>query len=117
MSQELHPSKDLTVEEFDSVQIKTRVIQRLYRAVDYLSIYTFICIVYGSSLIASSLLFQLIWFLLSEEVATYPTINLAFHYARIALALLSIVCAVIHGIISTYSQIKLDLRLAREDES
>ena len=56
------------------------------------------------------------WSLLTEEVKKYPLVTLGLDYARIGLALLFIVSAVVHGIISTYSLIKRDFKLSKEVE-
>ena len=100
----------------DRKRLKRRLLDRLYRAVDYLSISAFILVVYGSAVITDYLLFLLLWFLLSDDVKNYPLVAVGFDYARIGLALLFITGAVIHGGISTYSQVKLDIRLAKEGE-
>lgn len=92
------------------------MVMRLYSALNYLSIYAFIVIVYGTALIADYLLFLLMWWLLSNEVQKYPLISLACDYARIGQALLFIVSAFVHGLISTYTQSRLDLKLARVGE-
>lgn len=92
------------------------VLYRFYRALDYLSIYAFILVVYGGALITDYLLFLLIWTLLKEDVEKYPIVAQGFDYARIGLALLFIAGAVIHGIISTISQIRLDYTLSQEGE-
>lgn len=97
-------------------QLKKRIKSRFYRALDYLSIYIFIIIVYGGATIAEYLLFSLLWLLLSEDVQKYPIISLALDYARIGLGLLFISSAFVHGALSTYHQIKLDFRLAKEGE-
>lgn len=90
------------------------VAYRFYRALDYLSIYAFVLVVYGGALITDYLLFFLMWALLKEEVEKYPIVAQGFDYARIGLALLFIAGALIHGIISTISQIKLDYALSQE---
>jgi len=96
--------------------LRNRVKQRLFRALDYLSIFAFIVIVYGSAVLADYLLFLLLWALLDDEVRKYPVVARALDYARIGLALLFIFSAVVHGVISTYSQIRLDMKLANEGE-
>ena len=96
--------------------IKSRLRSRLYRALDYLTIYLFILVVYGGAVITDYLLFLLLWALLGADVREYPLVAMGFQYARIGLALLCIVSAVIHGIISTYSQVKLDIKLSQEGE-
>ena len=90
--------------------------RRYFRALDYLSIYAFIIIVYGGALITDYSLFLLVAWLLREDVQKYPAVALWFDYARTGLALLLITLAVVHGIISTFNQIKLDLALSREGE-
>jgi hypothetical protein len=62
------------------------------------------------------ILFSLLWRLLSEEVQKYPIISLAFDYARIGVALFFLFAALVHGLISTYNQIKLDMTLSREGQ-
>ena len=96
--------------------LKKRVKQRLFRAIDYLSIFVFIVVVYSGAALADYLLFLLLWALLDDEVQRYPIVANALDYARIGLGLLFISSAVIHGVISTYSQIKLDMKLANEEE-
>lgn len=106
----------IDVVPLDNVELSRRVVSRYYRALDYLSIYAFILVVYGGAVVTDYLLFLLLWALLGEEVKLYPIVTAAFHYARIGLALLFIATAIIHGFISTTSQIKLDLKLAKEGE-
>ena len=89
---------------------------RVYRALNYISIYLFILVVYGGALITDYLLFELMSWLLSASIQSYPLVAAWFDYARIGLAFLFIVTAVFHGILSTYGQMKLDLLLAQEGE-
>jgi hypothetical protein len=102
------------IKDLDKQQLSQRVTKRFFRALDYVSIFMFVVIVYGSAVIADYILFLLIWSLLREEVAKYPIVSSAFDYARIGLALLCIAGAIIHGILSTYNQIKIDIELAKE---
>lgn len=97
-----------------TTKVLGRVRERFFRALDYLSLFAFILIVYGSAVICDYLLFYLMWFLLSDDVAKYPIVAQGFDYARIGLALLFITSAVVHGILSTVSQVQLDIKLARE---
>lgn len=99
-----------------SEAVQRRITERYYRALDYLSIYGFILIVYGAALITDYLLFVLMWALLSDDIKKYSIVAAGFDYARIGLALLFILGALVHGIISTYSQVQLDLRLSKEGE-
>ncbi len=122
MDQEQIPTVPEAVPEkarllLDRERIKQRLKDRFYRAIDYLSIYTFILVVYGGAVVTDYLLFLLLWSLLQDEVNKYPLVALGLDYARIGLALLFIASAVIHGAISTYSQIKLDIALAKEGEN
>ena len=96
--------------------IRRQIIGRGFRAINYISIYVFIFVVYGGALFTDYGLFSLMWWLLSEDVKQYGIISLLFDYTRIGLALLFIATAIIHGVISTYSQIKLDITLMHEDE-
>lgn len=95
-------------------RVRAKVEDRLYRALNYVSIFVFILIVYGGALITDYLLFQLMWALLSEEIQQYPVVEQAFSFARIGLALMFIAGAVIHGMLSTYSQVRLDISLMNE---
>jgi len=90
--------------------------RRLIRAVDYLSLYLFIVVVYGGAIVADYVIFSLMWWLVSEDAKTYPLVAELLDYARIGLAILFIAGAVIHGILSTASQVKLDYGLSKEDQ-
>ena len=98
----------------DSQLIRRQIRGRYYRALNYLSIYLFIIVVYGSGLIVDSMLFSLMWWLLDEDIQKYDLVARGFDYARIGLAMLFIASAVVHGMLSTYSQIQLDLALLQE---
>ena len=97
-------------------KIKRRITARYYRALDYLSVYIFIIVVYGGAVASDYLLFIILWGLLKDDVQKYPLVASGLDYARIGLALLFISSAVIHGVISTYSQVKLDLVLSKEGD-
>jgi hypothetical protein len=56
------------------------------------------------------------WSLLADDIKNYPVVASGFDFARIGLAMLFIASAIVHGAISTYSQIKLDITLAKEGE-
>lgn len=101
----------------DSEKIKQAISLRYYRGLNYISIYGFILVVYGGALLTDFALFQLMWVLFKDDVTKYQWIALGFDYVRIGLAGLFLINAIIHGIFSTISQIKLDLVLAKEDES
>lgn len=107
-------TKTASVNSLDKETMRLRLISRLYRAFDYLSIYVFILVVYGGAVISDYLLFLLLWSLLGADIQKYPLVATGFNYARIGLALLFITSAVIHGMISTYSQVKLDIKLSKE---
>jgi hypothetical protein len=106
------PDRPLYVREQSYREIQGRY----FRALNYLSIYAFIIIVYGGALLTDYTLFFLISWLLKEDIQKYSIVALWFDFARIGLALLLIILAVTHGIISTYTQIKLDIQLSREGE-
>ncbi len=110
------PAKTVSAKFFDKEIVRLRLISRLYRAFDYLTIYLFILVVYGGAVISDYLLFLLLWSLLGADIKQYSLVSIGFDYARIGLALLFITSAVIHGIISTYSQVMLDIKLSKEGE-
>ena len=97
-------------------QVNAQVRKRLFRALNYLTIYVFVIIVYGGALLTDYVLFELIAWLLADDVKEYALVAQWFDYARMGLALLLVVCAVTHGIISTVSQIRLDIALAKEGQ-
>ena len=97
-------------------RLKQEIVSRYFRALNYLSIYAFILVVYSGALATDYLLFLLVEWLLRDDVQRYSLVALWFDYARTGLALMLIVSAFVHGIISTYSQVKLDLMLSREGE-
>jgi hypothetical protein len=83
-------------------------------AAHYLLTYAFILVVYGGAVITDYLLFWLIALLLREDVAKYPFVATWFDRARIGLACLLILFAVVHGILSTISQVRMDWDVANE---
>jgi hypothetical protein len=117
MSQD-HETEPAVISKASDVQeqVYRQIRRRLFRGLNYLSIYVFIIIVYGGALLTDYLLFALISWLLQEDIQRYQLVADWFDYARIGLALLLIICAVTHGLISTYTQVKLDIELSREGE-
>jgi hypothetical protein len=115
-----HDPADLDVQAIESTDIeletKRRLRQRFFRALNYLSLYAYIIVVWGGALLTDYLLLWLIAWLLREDIARYPIVALWFDYARISLAFLLIILAVVHGILSTISQIKMDWALSRRVE-
>lgn len=116
MSQERQVSAPKSAKPLNRQRTRQRLSARFYRAVDYVSIYIFVLVVYGGAVVTDYLLFALLWLLLRDEVTKYPLVALGLDYARIGLALLFILSAVVHGTISAYSQIKLDIKLSRQGE-
>jgi hypothetical protein len=97
-----------------ATKVLARINRRFYRALEYLSIFAFILVVYGSAVLFDYVLFNLMWYLLRDDVNKYPIVAQGFDYARVGLALLFIASAVVHGILSTITQIQLDIKLAQE---
>ena len=108
--------KPRAVRSNPKADIRYKVEQRLYRALNYISVFLFILLVYGGALITDYLLFKLIWVLLSDDIQKYSVVSQVFDFARIGLAFLFILSAIIHGIVSTYSQVRLDIALLSEGE-
>lgn len=90
---------------------------RFWRACNYFTIFAFVLFVYSGALVTDYLLFALMQWLLQDSVRAYPVVATWFEYAKIGLAMLFIFAAVVHGGVSTYSQVKLDVQLAREGDS
>ena len=61
---------------------------------------------YSFVLIASWGLFQLIWVLVEEDINRDPTVKMIAEFAKSGLAIVYIICAVIHGLIGAWAQIK-----------
>jgi hypothetical protein len=110
-----HPTADRGMGTREAVLQNIK--RRYYRALNYLSIYVFIIVVYGGALLTEYALFALMTWLLRDDVAKYSLVAIWFDYARIGLALLFIFSGVAHGIISTVGQIRLDLALSREGDA
>jgi hypothetical protein len=88
---------------------------RFLAALDYIALYIYIIVVYGGALLTDYFLFTLMWWMVREDADKYPLVSIGLDYAKIGLALLFITGAVIHGVISTYSQLKFDFKLSKED--
>lgn len=82
----------------DRSAVMRRLHHRLWRAIDYLSIFIFILVVYVGAVITDYALFFVLWTLVSDDVKKYPLVAMALDYARIGLALLLIMSGTIHGL-------------------
>ena len=71
---------------------------------------------YGLGVVAESLLFSLIWFLMGDDIQKYKVVATAAEYAQIAISLVGVVAALVHAAFATWGQFQLDRKLAREDE-
>lgn len=113
-----NPSFVPSDEKQDALITKFKRTQRIrfFRALNYISIYFFILVVYGGLLIFDYFLFQIMWWVISPDATKYPLISSALDFAKMGLGLLFILGALIHGFISTYSQIQLDLKLLEEEK-
>ena len=58
--------------------------------------------------------FGLVWAVLKEDTK-YPIVLMALEYAKIGLALLAIVAGFFHGALSTWSQIRFDIKMLKEE--
>jgi uncharacterized Tic20 family protein len=98
------------------VEFKQKARRRFYRALNYLTIYLFVLIVYGGAIVTDFALFQLILWLIAEDATKYPLVALWLDMARIILAILLVIFALVHGIFSTVQQFRMDWGMFREDE-
>jgi hypothetical protein len=94
-----------------SNKLKAELQERLWQAINYLSIFIFIIIVYSGFFFTEYILLKEVSYFLSDEVTEFPLVKLWFDNARIGLAFLVMVVAVVHGILATWSQIKIDFNL------
>jgi hypothetical protein len=113
LDQGTFPTPPAVMNESDKAWSEIRR-KRLYPALNYVALYMFILIVYGGALLTDSLLFGLMWWLLGDD-ARDPLVSQTFTYAKAGLSLLFIASAIIHGVLSTYSQIKLDWKLSQDE--
>jgi hypothetical protein len=89
---------------------------RFYRLLNYIALFVFIVLVNGGLLSADFILFSMVEWFLHKDVQKYPLVAMWFDYAKIALAFLILLAAVIHGILSMITQIRIDLMTSRELE-
>ncbi|MBI4785456.1 MAG: hypothetical protein HY782_00185 [Chloroflexi bacterium] len=95
---------------------RRRIRDRFWRALDYLSLFAYIFVVYTGAVVLDFLLFSVIQFLLQSDIAQYPFVALWFERVKIGLALLLLLAAFIHGVFSTVSQIRFDIDTAKGEE-
>lgn len=95
--------------------IKHQIANRFWRGLNYLSINLFFLLVYGSTLLAEYAIAQIVWLVLAGEIQQYPAVAFAARVAQIALALMTLVAAVVHGGYSMWAQIQLDRAEANGD--
>jgi hypothetical protein len=93
------------------------MLDRRDRALNYLSIYAFVIVVYGGAILSDFILFELVARLLVAEIQQNGMVAHWFYLARTGLALLSIFLAVVHAIIATIRQLQLDWKLSKEGGS
>jgi hypothetical protein len=109
--------------EFESVnrhdikgRVRNKLQERFYRSLDYLSSYAFLLIIYGGFLFTEHSLFSFVDWLLHDTVAKFRVAKQFFEFTQLGLALLVVINALVHGILSTISLIKIDLATSKEIE-
>lgn len=90
--------------------------RRLFRALNYLTIYVYILVVYGGAIVTDFAFFQIVQILIADDANRYPLVSLWLDFARVILALLLLIFAIIHAILSTLQQIRMDWSSLRKDE-
>ncbi len=78
--------------------------------------YLFIVGAYGGAVLADYVIFQLIELLLAPDVQKYALVATWFDYAKIGLALMLIICAVTHGLFSTYQLVLWDFNNTKKED-
>lgn len=119
MSEGATPHSDLnSINQLDiKDRVRNKLRRRFYRSLDYLSSYAFLLIIYGGFLFTEhSLLSLVVWLLRNTTVAKCHIVAQFFEFAQIGLALLVVINALVHGIFSTISLIKIDLATSKEIE-
>jgi hypothetical protein len=89
---------------------------RFYRLLNYIVLFIFILLVNGGLLATDFILFSMVEWFLHNDVQKYPFLETWFNYVKIALAFLVLLAAVVHGILSMISQVRLDWMISRELE-
>jgi hypothetical protein len=91
-----------------------RIRVRFYRALDYLSIFAYIVVVYGAAVAADYVFFEGLVHLLKRSADESPFIALMLHYFKVGLALIAMGLGAVHAGHSAWSQWKLDRELSKE---
>lgn len=89
---------------------------RVYRLLNYFALFIFIVLVNGGLLGADFILISMVEWFLHNDIERYPLLATWFNYARITLAFLVLLAALIHGILSMITQVRIDWKISRELE-
>lgn len=89
---------------------------RFYRLLNYIALFLFILLVNGGLLATDFILFSMVEWFLHNDVQKYPLLAMWFDYVKIALAFLVLLAAVVHGILSLVTQVRIDWKISRELE-
>jgi hypothetical protein len=88
---------------------KKTIFGHFFKTADYISHIIAIFICYVAVLLIDELLFYLVWLFLKDVIREYPIVKYLYDYFRIGTAILIIMLAFTHAILSTISLIKTDL--------
>jgi hypothetical protein len=100
-----------------ALELRSQMGIRFWRALNYLSVFLFIIVVYSGFFLTEYILLREVAAFLAEDVKEFPIIDIWFKNARIGLAFLMMIVAFIHGIIATYEQVKIDRAISAEKQS
>ncbi len=87
------------------------------RAIRYLGLYLYIIVVYGGLLLTDYSIFRLVAWVIRDEIEKHHALALLFDYLNVGLALFIMLGALVHGLLSLVTLIKLDMALSRELEN
>ncbi|HEX8681668.1 MAG TPA: hypothetical protein VF707_05090 [Ardenticatenaceae bacterium] len=88
--------------------IARRIRLRILYALDYVSLYALIIVIYSGSLATDYIILEMVTLVLETELARSTTIARFFDFLRTGLALMTVVLGIAHGLISTISLILAD---------
>ena len=91
-----------------------RIRVRFFRALDYLSLFAFIIVVYGAAVVLDYAFFEGLVHLLKRSADESPFIASLLHYFKVGLALIAMGLGAVHAGHLARSQWRLDRELSKE---
>lgn len=110
------PVDSETIAPRDAKQQFTRNFRvRLYNALDYLTLFTYVLIVTIGALGADLIMVRAIEMVVNDSIAQYQIVRQAFDWFRIGSAFLIFVGAGLHAVFSAWSLLRVEVEAASPD--